>query len=168
MKITFTIAFLLLAFFNHGQKLELATGMAFPDTFNFSVRSITQGSAFGIAYGFLPGYDESLRTFSLDGAILYGKNFKKVEAKRSQLRLSLMFYREETEKNIFKHTYLAVRAGRNYLITNQFGFGIEYGLALKIADTEERKPGFQQVAFDYSIEPPVLPSLAIRTFYRLE
>ncbi len=167
MKTSFSIAFLVFVLIGQGQKLELASGMAFPDTFNFGIRTVTHGSVFGIAYGFLPGYNESLRTFTLDAAIRYGKNFKKVESKRSQVRFGLMFYREETEKNIFKNTFLIVRAGRNYLFTDRLGFGFEYGLVLKIASDEERKPGFQPAAFDYSIEPSVLPSLAIRTFYQL-
>ncbi len=167
MKTKFTILLIILVLTGQAQKIELATGMAFPDTFNFGVRAITQNSAFGLTYGFLPGYNESLRTFGLDAAVLYGKNFKKIESKRSQFRFSLMFYREETERYIFKNTFLVARAGSNFLFTKNWGLGFEYGLVFNVAESKERKSGVTQSFFDLAIESAILPSLGVRTFYRL-
>lgn len=147
------------------QKVEIATGMGSPETLHLSVRALSLKVIWGAGYGFLPGYDQSLRTLTFDVGFPYGKIAKNSDSKRSQFRFAVISYREETDRRIFKYTYLGTRAGRNHFFSQRAGIGWEAGFVFKIIDKEEVKDNMPG-SFDF-VADNVLPSLSVRFFYRL-
>ncbi|MDN5216929.1 hypothetical protein QQ020_32965 [Fulvivirgaceae bacterium BMA12] len=147
------------------QSIELSTGMALPETFNFSARIISSKVIGGISYGFLPAHEESLRTFTGDVGIPFGRMAANAESKRSQVRLGFTYYREETSSRIFKNWYSNLRVGRNYFFSKQLGLGLEGGMTIRLSEKTERKDGFTGGS-SFQILDDFLPSLSIRFFYR--
>ncbi|MEQ9425596.1 MAG: hypothetical protein RJQ09_14320 [Cyclobacteriaceae bacterium] len=148
------------------QGLEIHAGMGIPETVNGGLRYVHKDFAAGLGFGFLPGYDQSLWTISSDFGFTYGKIAKKANSRRSQFRLGLTYYREETEKRIFKNYYFNFRAGRNFFFTQNVGFGFDAGLAFKVAeDVVEKEFIPPSIAIDFLDK--VLPSASLRFFYRI-
>ncbi len=147
------------------QGIELSTGMALPETFNFSARMTSSKVIGGFSYGFLPAHEESLRTFTGDVGIPFGRMATNAESKRSQVRLGFTYYREETASRIFKNWYTNLRVGRNYFFSKQLGLGLEAGVTIRLSEKTERKDGFTGGS-SYQILDDFLPSLSIRFFYR--
>ncbi len=149
---------------SNAQKGEISPGFGIPETLNLRVGLVNDGFEGGLAYGFLPGYEVSLNTFSFDMGVPFGKTVKKAESKRAIARLLFTYYRDETQSRIYQDWFLNLRAGARFFFSSNTGICLEGGIAFLVSETIIQKSATQ--GWLSLSTPPILPSLSARFFYQ--
>ncbi len=147
------------------ERLNLATGVGFPEAFNVGVRYQLEQSQIGIGVGYQPFLEGN--TFSVSGDFFYHLDGSSQLSERRPwyARTGLSYIREETTSRIDKSLVIGSRMGREMNLTRKFGVQADVGALYIIYHDRKRKEPSD--GWDISLLLPVWPSLGVGLFYRL-
>ena len=81
-------------------------------------------------------------------------------------KLGAMSFRDETEKEIHKYTYLNAKVGHDFLIDEHWGISVDAGIFYELSNQEIKKTSSNswfKLDFDFHI----LPAIGVQVFYTL-
>jgi hypothetical protein len=146
-------------------KIDISSGIGFPELLNLGLRFQLKQAQFGIKIGSVPVEDESIISISGDLYYHFGGYSKFSYRRPWYWRVGLNYLRDETESLNDKYLYLNLRLGRDLNVSKKFGINIDAGAIFELFhEKEEKKRSWLDLDIDI---PIILPSIGIGLFYRI-
>lgn len=146
------------------QSFRPMIGCSLPELLHIGARYQLDDMQFGVKVGSIPAENESIITYSADMIWhLFGER-NALQDKPWYGNVGFTYMREETEFEINGWSYVTVRFGHEFALSNSIALHIDAGMMVQIQHEEiEKKP--RNTWFDFDFEFPVLPSIGITTAY---
>jgi hypothetical protein len=142
-------------------KALFSLGFGFFDLLNLGFGVTNNNYQFGLKVGTIPAVEEKVFSFSLDFYYHFGGYSEKAGMNAWFVRAGIQYYSDTGDTYYEKLTYLNTRIGRKFFFSEKFGFEIDAGMMVALAESEYHE-GWQLLDFDMTF----FPGLGIGFFYR--
>ena len=165
----FTAFFFFLVLTSGAQEFNLAGGTGTPEMVNIGVRMQVDQYQYGLSIGGNPAYKNGNFNMSADLYYHFGGSSNHTNLRPWFVKGGLTYMQNEGEWERRMNLLLVPRLGREFNITEQFGFALEAGFMLMLIDENQaKKERTDEVTGDLDLigSEFILPSAGLKIFYR--
>jgi hypothetical protein len=145
---------------------KFSTGLGLPELAHFGVSYQYSQAEFGLRFGTLPLKNEDIYQYSAEFLYHFAGEAKTGKQKPWFGKLGAMSFRDETEKEIHKYTYLNAKVGHDFLIDEHWGISVDAGIFYELSNQEIKKTSSNSW-FNLDFDFHILPSIGVQVFYTL-
>ena len=144
------------------EKINISAGLGLPELVNVGVRYQINQAQLGISAGMFQD------AFAVTGDYyqhLFGSS-KFTERRPFYTRVGLTYLRDEDETSLDQYISLAVRVGRDFNLSKNFGLQLDIGVPFEILHDQTKKENYKSSPFTINFDM-FIPAFGFSVFYRL-
>ena len=149
------------------EKVNISTGIGFPELINLVVYYQHKQIQAGLGFGFYPESENNNLISAFGDIFIHFAGSSELSNRRPWYgRVGLNYLRDENKDRIWIHHYLNLRFGRDFNISKKIGINIDGGVIFEQFSKIKYKESSGGSMFG-PISFPLLPSVGIGLFYRI-
>ena len=147
-------------------QVDIIGGIGVPELINIGANVQFDQTQIGLKIGSFPS-DESLFSFSADFYYHFAGTSELSSRRPWYMRAGLNYLRNETKTRVEKYSYLNLRIGREFNISNKIGIDVDAGIVFQISYSVTEKEPSTSLSFNFGRDTKVFPGIGAEIFYRL-